>query len=349
MKRMSDESRRAMFARMGGVSLRGKRKYLRGGLSDGVGVGSFNPAALARGIRVEAEHTRNKRFASEIARDHLIEDPKYYQKLKAVSLRSDDPIVWARRDNVKDMPFSQGYLVNRFLSFKNVKDAGYTHGGKIYVLFVKDGVEKINVYKDTGGDLKDLKDAALSVYYKKPKSSLRESDLEAGPSELREFERNHKKYKGELKAATEDYLKAVVQDQAVNEIDKRSRVAVLSKNNFVIGSEWAKYKMKVGERIIDPGMDDYIAESEWPRYFKLVHEERLKRGLKVPNWDISSDYLTHKARIDSEDKMFNLGLKIMPEKLSKEVRGERFIPPSTRKKLIDLMAELALRGVKNKV
>lgn len=39
---------------------------------------------LQQGISIEQEHTTNKKIAAEIARDHLNEDPAYYEKLKKV-------------------------------------------------------------------------------------------------------------------------------------------------------------------------------------------------------------------------------------------------------------------------
>jgi len=42
----------------------------------------FDKDQLAVGIKVEMEHTDNKSKAQKIAMDHLIEDPKYYTKLK---------------------------------------------------------------------------------------------------------------------------------------------------------------------------------------------------------------------------------------------------------------------------
>lgn len=39
---------------------------------------------LELGIEVELEHTSSKAVATEIAMDHLYEDPTYYQKLKQV-------------------------------------------------------------------------------------------------------------------------------------------------------------------------------------------------------------------------------------------------------------------------
>lgn len=39
---------------------------------------------LSKGVKTEMEHTDNKRKATEIAMDHLYEDPKYYDKLKKI-------------------------------------------------------------------------------------------------------------------------------------------------------------------------------------------------------------------------------------------------------------------------
>jgi hypothetical protein len=39
---------------------------------------------LEKGIKVEAEHTDDSKIAAEIAKDHLTEDPLYYEKLAKV-------------------------------------------------------------------------------------------------------------------------------------------------------------------------------------------------------------------------------------------------------------------------
>lgn len=39
---------------------------------------------LIKGMKVEIEHTKDKKVAQEIAMDHLYEDPKYYDKLKKI-------------------------------------------------------------------------------------------------------------------------------------------------------------------------------------------------------------------------------------------------------------------------
>ena len=42
----------------------------------------FDPEEVAKGIKVEKEHTKDPDLAAEIASDHFSEDPHYYSKLK---------------------------------------------------------------------------------------------------------------------------------------------------------------------------------------------------------------------------------------------------------------------------
>lgn len=57
---------------------------LPGGLADDKEPRDFDKATLARGIKVELEHTSDRALAKEIAMDHLTEDPRYYEKLATV-------------------------------------------------------------------------------------------------------------------------------------------------------------------------------------------------------------------------------------------------------------------------
>lgn len=54
---------------------------IQGGLGDGVSDSSVDPVQLAKGIKVELEHTSDFLEAKEIAKDHLMEDPEYYDRL----------------------------------------------------------------------------------------------------------------------------------------------------------------------------------------------------------------------------------------------------------------------------
>lgn len=58
------------------------KEVLPGGLSSGKPDSDFDPEALAKGTKVELEHTDDEKLAKEIAKDHLVEDPKYYDKLE---------------------------------------------------------------------------------------------------------------------------------------------------------------------------------------------------------------------------------------------------------------------------
>jgi len=46
----------------------------------------FNKNQLRAGIKVEKEHTNDACIAKQIAKAHLIENPKYYKKLKKAGL-----------------------------------------------------------------------------------------------------------------------------------------------------------------------------------------------------------------------------------------------------------------------
>ncbi len=44
----------------------------------------FDAKSLAKGMKVELEHTEDEEIALEIAMDHLSEDPDYYDKLQKI-------------------------------------------------------------------------------------------------------------------------------------------------------------------------------------------------------------------------------------------------------------------------
>ena len=62
---------------------------LTGGVGDATAPSNVNTHELAIGVQVEMEHTNNERIATEIALDHLTEDPKYYTKLVDAGLASE--------------------------------------------------------------------------------------------------------------------------------------------------------------------------------------------------------------------------------------------------------------------
>jgi predicted metallo-beta-lactamase superfamily hydrolase len=60
---------------------------IKGGLADSTNPSQYNPIELEKGIKVEMEHTNDPTIATEIAMDHLLEDPDYYNKLSKIHER----------------------------------------------------------------------------------------------------------------------------------------------------------------------------------------------------------------------------------------------------------------------
>ena len=46
----------------------------------------LNKTQLRMGMKVEREHTTNPKIAKKISIDHILEDPKYYTKLRTLNL-----------------------------------------------------------------------------------------------------------------------------------------------------------------------------------------------------------------------------------------------------------------------
>lgn len=61
-----------------------EREELKGGAGDNKPDSDFNSQQLEIGIKHEMEHTKNRKIAKEIAKDHLSEDPNYYKKIKKI-------------------------------------------------------------------------------------------------------------------------------------------------------------------------------------------------------------------------------------------------------------------------
>lgn len=60
-----------------------------GGLADKAKNKKFDKDQLAKGKKVEMEHTNDPDLALEIARDHLMEDPKYYDHLLEMEAKNE--------------------------------------------------------------------------------------------------------------------------------------------------------------------------------------------------------------------------------------------------------------------
>jgi len=66
---------------------------------------------IERGVKIEKEHTSDEKIANKIARDHIGEDPKYYEKLKKVEKKTvseDTPTNSAGGGSVRGMGYVSG-------------------------------------------------------------------------------------------------------------------------------------------------------------------------------------------------------------------------------------------------
>ena len=82
---------------------------IKGGLADFTNTSQYNPIELERGIKVEMEHTDDPMIATEIAMDHLREDPDYYNKLEQI------------HEMVQKNKISEYYLNNKVLDTHETK------------------------------------------------------------------------------------------------------------------------------------------------------------------------------------------------------------------------------------
>lgn len=60
------------------------KDHLPGGKADRKDPSDFDPESIKEGVKVEMEHTSDRNLATEIAMDHLTEDPMYYKKLAKI-------------------------------------------------------------------------------------------------------------------------------------------------------------------------------------------------------------------------------------------------------------------------
>lgn len=73
------------FVEHGGLDRERKQAdILPGGIGDQKNVWDFDPRQVNKGIRVEMEHTGDAEVALDIVKDHLTEDPRYYDKLEKI-------------------------------------------------------------------------------------------------------------------------------------------------------------------------------------------------------------------------------------------------------------------------
>jgi len=110
-------------------------------LAQGKTDSEFDPIDLQEGLEVEMEHTTEPEIAKEIAKDHLVEDPDYYIKLKQMEegsvkhgrviqervdyLAGVKEAIQSVYDSVRDWIMRESNAHNLIVSGKTIIDGGY--------------------------------------------------------------------------------------------------------------------------------------------------------------------------------------------------------------------------------
>ena len=97
----------------------GNRKWkekLDGGKADGMSPEDFESDDIKIGTKVEREHSSNPDIATEIAMDHLVEDPDYYDKLIASGIADEEDAVnlWDELKSDSDKEKAESDILSAF-------------------------------------------------------------------------------------------------------------------------------------------------------------------------------------------------------------------------------------------
>jgi len=186
---------------MNSLSLRFKKIHenlISGGLADGMSLEdiankhgvelSIIEEQFKKGVVVEEEHTSNKNEAEEIAMDHLVEDPLYYDKLEKMENTDDTSTSGAA---INDIPKSTGsneiILSPDTELYKKVSKLWkIDKAAKLYIerydnpfkleIESKEEAKKIEFYVEPVADSKELK-FKISVHTTESDSKTSESSI----------------------------------------------------------------------------------------------------------------------------------------------------------------------------
>lgn len=161
---------------------------------------------------------------------------------------------------------------------------------------------------------------------------------------INEMKENSLKYKEEFNLKRNAYIFALAQQETIEELDKQIKTDVLKNNTFKIDNEWKDKNHKEEEIIKNCNRDYLMSDEDFKVYMGLCHKERLKRGLNIPNEELTSDYLSFKILKQAEQEFLDIALNILPNELKKELE---ILKESGnyehRKKFIDISLSLDIK------
>ena len=101
------------------LSRSGQNDLLPGGKADNVPDRDISPKALNEGQKDEREHTDNDQIAKEIAKDHLSQDPRYYEKEKRIEKMSERVYAQQLAQSLISRPLQYDYNKPVFQNVQN--------------------------------------------------------------------------------------------------------------------------------------------------------------------------------------------------------------------------------------
>jgi hypothetical protein len=101
------------------LSRSGQKDLLPGGKADNIPDRDISPKALNEGQEDEREHTDNDQIAKEIAKDHLSQDPRYYEKEKLVEKMSESVYAQQLAQSLISRPLKYDYNKPVFQNVQN--------------------------------------------------------------------------------------------------------------------------------------------------------------------------------------------------------------------------------------
>jgi hypothetical protein len=150
-----------------------------------------------------------------------------------------------------------------------------------------------------------------------------------------------KQEKNTLKGCKEAYFQALAYHQTIKQIDQESKQTILDAVVFKYDKRWKEED----KRITDPKADYLMSEKDFQDYMEFVHDERTKRGLKVPSVEYTSDFESWKLLRIAEDNLIDYALSVLPEPLKTQLKDikKHF---TVKEKFLDTVCRLDVDSVK---
>lgn len=136
-----------------------------------------------------------------------------------------------------------------------------------------------------------------------------------------------------------ELMAAMAVQQVNKDISQKSKESVLKNHIFKVSRNNRELSGRE-LRILTPRRDFLMGEEDFKTYCKLVHEERTKRGLIIPHWDLTADYKSLKVLTDAENDFIDICLKMLPEVLRKDLKGIKTGMYDVRKRFLDINLRL---------